>query len=63
MLVGVILLLNNLGYVAGQFWGILWPSLLIIGGVRVLFGKKHFSCKDCWTLNSNPVKGGKKKAK
>lgn len=39
---GVILLLNNLGYVSWSFWQIirLWPILLIAAGLEVLLGRR-----------------------
>ncbi len=40
--IGIILLLNNLGYLDWSFWDILtlWPILLIAGGLEILVGRK-----------------------
>ncbi len=40
--IGIILLLNNLGYLDWSFWDILslWPVLLIAAGLEVLVGRK-----------------------
>ncbi|HOU13288.1 MAG TPA: DUF5668 domain-containing protein [Anaerolineae bacterium] len=40
--IGVILLLNNLGYLDWSFWDILslWPILLIAAGLEILVGRK-----------------------
>ena len=58
IVVGFILLLYNMGYVAGPVWGIIWPSILIFAGVWSLFQKHNFVCKDCWSVGIK--KGGKK---
>lgn len=39
VVVGVILLLQNLGLVAGDAWGIILPSLIIILGISILAKK------------------------
>ena len=36
IIVGVILLLQNLGLVAGGAWNIIWPALIILLGVSIL---------------------------
>ncbi len=40
--IGIILLLNNLGYLNWSFWDILslWPILLIAAGLEILIGKR-----------------------
>ncbi len=41
IVVGVILLLNNLGFLPWEIWSILWrfwPVLLILGGLEMVFG-------------------------
>ncbi len=42
---GLILLLNNLGYLSWDIWGILWrlwPILLIAAGLEILIGRRSF---------------------
>lgn len=41
VLIGVIVLLKNLGVLAFVEWAVLWPSLLIIAGVLLIFSKSH----------------------
>jgi hypothetical protein len=40
LLVGVLLLLRNLGYIAIDIWGAIWPLMLILAGVWVLLGMR-----------------------
>jgi hypothetical protein len=35
---GALLLLNNLGYLNVDLWGLFWPAVLILAGLWVLFG-------------------------
>ncbi|RPJ70795.1 MAG: hypothetical protein EHM15_11320, partial [Desulfobacteraceae bacterium] len=40
---GLILLLNNLGYLSWDIWGVLWrlwPVLLIAAGLEILIGRR-----------------------
>jgi len=61
ILVGIIFLLNTLGYLAGPVWGVIWPALLILAGLWGLFQKQSFVCRDCWTLDFKKTgKKGKK---
>ena len=39
IIVGVVLLLQNLGLVSGGAWNIIWPALIIILGVSILARK------------------------
>lgn len=42
IVVGVLFLLKNLGVIAGNFWDILWPLVIVVAGISMLFGcKKH----------------------
>lgn len=43
LVVGVALLLQNLGLVTGTIWSIIWPALLIILGLAIISKRKH-----CW---------------
>jgi hypothetical protein len=36
---GVLLLLDNLGWLPGSVWGYLWPALLIFVGVGLVLGR------------------------
>lgn len=36
IIVGVVLLLQNLGLVSGGAWDIIWPALIILLGVSIL---------------------------
>jgi hypothetical protein len=38
LLVGGLLLLRNLGFITVNVWGMVWPLMLILAGVWVLFG-------------------------
>jgi energy-coupling factor transporter transmembrane protein EcfT len=42
IIAGVLLLLNQLGLIPGNFWGIFWPLLLIVLGLWFLFGMTMF---------------------
>jgi uncharacterized membrane protein HdeD (DUF308 family) len=43
LVVGVVFLMQNLGYISGSVWEILWPSFLIIAGLLMIFRQKD-SC-------------------
>lgn len=36
LLVGVVFLLQNLGYISGNVWGIIWPAMVIIIGLSMI---------------------------
>lgn len=40
VLVGVLLLLNNLGILKADAWGYIWPLAIIIVGLSILFKRK-----------------------
>jgi len=42
IVVGVLLLLGNLGYIAGNTWNYIWPVLLIAWGLQMLFREPRF---------------------
>jgi len=37
LVVGVVFLLQNLGYISGGVWEIIWPSIIIIVGLSMIF--------------------------
>lgn len=53
---GTLFLLQNLGLISADVWGIFWPSIIIAFGLSIVFGhrKKHPWC--CW-----PWEGKEKK--
>jgi Ca2+/H+ antiporter len=38
IIIGVILLLQNLGYVSGTVWGVILPAFIIAVGLSMIFG-------------------------
>lgn len=45
--VGTVLLLNTLGIINVSSWGIFWAILLILIGIKMLFGKGRFKGFHC----------------
>lgn len=43
LVVGIVFLMQNLGYISGSVWEILWPFFLIISGLVMIFKQKS-SC-------------------
>jgi len=43
LLVGIIFLLQNLGYIGGNVWQIIWPAIIIIAGLLIVFKPKFRS--------------------
>lgn len=39
IIVGVILLLQNLGLVSGGAWNVIWPAIIILLGISILARK------------------------
>lgn len=57
IIVGVVLLLQNLGLVSGGAWNIIWPALIIILGVSILARKdRRVSFEDKEPKTENDVK-------
>lgn len=44
IIVGILLLLNELGLISGSFWGFLWAMLFIVVGINMIAGKKEDNC-------------------
>jgi len=42
IIVGVVFLLNNLGLISGDIWGIIWPLILIVLGVYILLKRWRY---------------------
>jgi uncharacterized membrane protein HdeD (DUF308 family) len=40
LVVGIVFLLQNLGYISGNVWGIIWPALVIIFGLAMIMRPK-----------------------
>jgi len=41
LLVGLVFLLQNLGYISGSVWDVIWPSIVIIAGLSMIFRGKR----------------------
>ena len=39
--IGILFLLKNFGFIAGDVWDILWPMLLIAAGVNLILRKRY----------------------
>ena len=37
LVVGVVFLLQNLGYISGSVWNIVWPAIIIVVGLSMIF--------------------------
>lgn len=44
VLVGVLLLLNNLGIIQGNTWDYIWPAVVILIGLSILLRRKDPNC-------------------
>lgn len=51
--VGVMFLLNNLGYLPGNSFSIIWPALIALAGVQMMISRRckchmdHGHCQHC----------------
>lgn len=45
LLVGVLFLLQNLGYISGSVWDLVWPAIIIIAGLAMVFRSKPVRSK------------------
>jgi hypothetical protein len=45
IIVGLVFLLKNLGFIGGDVWPIIWPSLVIVVGLSILCKKKKHEQK------------------
>jgi hypothetical protein len=63
--VGIVFLLNNLGYLPNNSFSIIWPSLIALAGVQLMISRRckchddHGHCHHCHHCmhdsNGNPV--------
>lgn len=44
IVIGAIFLLQNLGLISSNVWGIIWPALLIIAGASMIWKKGDCCC-------------------
>ncbi|MDD5342730.1 MAG: DUF5668 domain-containing protein [Patescibacteria group bacterium] len=51
---GIIYLLKNLGVITVGVWNLLWPSLIIIGGITLIFKKRRQ--KHWWDFFDNKTR-------
>ena len=40
IIIGAVFLLQNLGYISGAAWGIIWPAILIVIGLAVILKRR-----------------------
>jgi len=43
VVIGALLLLNNMGIIYGSFWNYLWPVVIVAVGLRMIVGEKKGS--------------------
>lgn len=41
VIIGALLLLNEIGIIHWSFWGYLWPVLIVAVGMRLILGDKR----------------------
>ena len=41
LIIGLVFLLKNVGFISGDVWPIIWPSLVIALGLSILFKRKR----------------------
>lgn len=48
LVIGIVFLLQNLGYIGGNVWGIIWPVIIIVVGLSMVMKPKlaRFSSLD-----------------
>ncbi len=57
LVIGVALLLRNLGYIDMGLWNIIWPSIWILVGLKfMLKKKKHGHGHGCWCCSQGDKK-------
>ncbi|MFH1111929.1 MAG: DUF5668 domain-containing protein [Patescibacteria group bacterium] len=44
IILGLVFLFKNLGWISGGAWGVIWPLIIIIFGVAMLSKKR----RNCW---------------
>ncbi len=58
VLIGILLLFNNLGIISGDTWDYIWPSIIVLIGLSILFRKNP--CCSPKTKTSKEEDNGKK---
>ena len=56
LVIGVILLLRNLGYINMELWNIIWPSIWIVVGLKFMLKKKKHG-DSCWCCSGGDKEG------
>ena len=41
IIIGTVFLLQNLGYISGAAWAIIWPAILIVIGLGILLKRRN----------------------
>ena len=41
IIIGIVFLLQNLGYISGAAWSIIWPAILIVIGIAILLKRRN----------------------
>ena len=41
IIIGLVFLLQNLGYISGAAWSIIWPAILIVIGIAILLKRRN----------------------
>ena len=41
LIIGVVFLLQNLGYISGAAWSIIWLAILIVIGIAILLKRRN----------------------
>lgn len=58
IIIGIGFLLQNLGYISGSVWNIIWPIILIVLGLNLIFRQKRIGFfweeKFDWRKNKFP---------
>lgn len=54
ILLGGFWLLSNLGLISADFWGVFWPVMIILFGLKMLFGPRK------WRKFWSQIEEGKK---
>lgn len=57
LIIGVVFLLRNLGFISADAWDIIWPAIIIAVGLWILFRKKNgFFWKESFGWKKKKIK-------